>query len=145
MDRYFSPAACKSNSKDGILEQKTPEPILEGKKQNKHKIGWSDSFLSDPLFSSGVQYNSAAYSITCSLWQKHPHFTTTLGENKQKNYISGVDGSSICRDTLCRHADSSGHQNAVKAERAAKLPNANRVGAVLKMSSQNIADVEIPV
>ena len=64
--------------------------------------------------------------------------------NKQKNYISffGADGSPIRRDTLCRHADSSENQNAVKAERAAKLPNANMVGAALKMSSQNIADFE---
>ena len=43
---------------------------------------------------------------------------------------------------MCRHADSSEHQNAVKAEPAAKLPNANMVGAMLKMSSQNIADFE---
>ena len=65
-----------------------------------------------------------------------------LWVKQTKYYISGVNGSSIRQDTLCRHADSSGHPSAVKAERAAKHPNANIVGTANKMSSQNIADFE---
>ena len=50
-----------------------------------------------------------------------------LWVKQTKDYMSGVNGSSIRQDTLCRHADSSGHPSAVKAERAAKHPDANIV------------------
>jgi hypothetical protein len=67
-----------SASNEAVFSQKSVGTAVLRKKSSKHKVGWQDTFLTDSLFASWIQFDSRASLTTCSFCQKHPQHTAML-------------------------------------------------------------------
>ena len=123
--------SCSSDALSSQQQQKR-------KTKSKHSVGWKQEYLLDPLFCEWIHYDAETNTITCSICQKHPQHTVSIGMNK--NYIVGVDAEGIRRDSLRKHCNSNGHTKALKNEASLNNPNENLEAAVQKMNEKQLQD-----